>query len=164
MDSAPTTNVRAARRGDVPDLVELRVRYLGELANTDPRVRLSADARQRCEQALPVWLGQDERFILVAEGAGGGLVGYVIGLLTVWPPVLKHQHVGEIVECYVAPGERGRGQAKALVHKLAEILAGRDADVLRAAIPAANENALARLENEGFEPLQLVMKRSLDAL
>ncbi len=163
MDSG-AVGVRAARRGDVPELVEMRVRYLGELAKTDPRVRLSADARQRCEQALPVWLGQDDRIMLVTEGPDERLTGYVIGLLTVWPPVLKHQHLGEILECYVLPEARGTGQGKALVHKLSEILRGRDAEVLRAGVPAANEGARARLEKEGFEPLHLIMKRSLESL
>ena len=104
------TGIRAARRSDLQRLADLRMRFLGEAAHVESRLRLTADARQRTEQALPVWMGQDERVLLVAERSLGEveseesvtteLVGYAMGLLNTAPPVLENQHVGEILEIY----------------------------------------------------------------
>lgn len=65
--------MRAARRSDLQRLAELRMRYLGEAAHLEQRLRLLPDARARTEQALPVWMGQDERILIVAEAEPLGL-------------------------------------------------------------------------------------------
>jgi ribosomal protein S18 acetylase RimI-like enzyme len=168
--------IRAARRSDLHQIVDLRMRYLGEAAHLDARLRLLADARARTEQWLPVWMGQEERILLIAEdravrrpdGASEGEsdhappAGYAMGVLHTWPPLLQSQHVGEIAECYVVPEARGRGFGRALVQVLSEALRGRGAQVLRAALPVANQDALARLRAAGYVPLQRVMERRLD--
>ncbi len=163
--------VRAARRGDVPQLVDLRIQHLGAVARLEPPARLSPDARSRIEQILPVWLGQDDRVILVAEAektaadnGDGPLVGYAMGILNIWPPVLRSQHVGEILECYVVPPRRGKGVGHHLLKVLTDILCGRGAKVLRASVPIRNEAARERLGHEGYDPLYYVMTRSLDDL
>lgn len=166
--------IRAARRRDLHALTDLRLRFLGEAAHADPRLRLMPDARQRTEQALPVWMGQSDRVLLVAldptlaHGDGPGAddappVGYAMGLLGAVPPVLQHQHVGEILEVHVATTHRGRGLGDALVAVLGDALAGRGAQVLRAAVPVTSPEARARLERAGYAPLQLELERSLDA-
>ncbi len=163
-------SVRAARRGDLQQLVDLRMRFLGETAHEEPRLRLLPDARQRTEQALPVWMGQDDRVLLVAETPAEGdeehgeLVGYAMGFLNVWPPVFQSQHVGEIAECYIAESSRGKGLGGALVKLLTEVLLGRGATVLRAAVPVTNPGARAQLDAAGYAPLQFVMERRLNAL
>jgi ribosomal protein S18 acetylase RimI-like enzyme len=169
MSGGERARVRAARRQDIPRMVDLRVHYLGESAHLEPRLPMSADARQRTEQMLPVWMGQDERVILVAEGdAGEGaeapLVGYVMGRMDTLPPVLARQHVGEILECFVEPAWRGRGLGQALVAVVSEAFVGRGAEVLRADVPVANETARVRLEAQGYRPLQWILDRRLDAV
>lgn len=158
--------IRAARRGDVPTLVDLRIRHLGEVAKQAAGIRLLPDARQGTEQALPVWLGQDDRVLLVAARAGDDgvdeVVGFAMGLVSTWPPIFRNQHVGEVLECFVETGSRGQGIGNLLVAKLTEILVGRGVEVLRAVVPEGIEGAGARLEGAGYEPLFLVMRRNLD--
>lgn len=180
------TGIRAARRSDLPALADLRMRYLGEAAHEEPRLRLLAEARPRTEQALPVWMGQEDCILLVAlgprppvekEASGtteeievteedpeGVPVGYAMGVLHTWPPVLERQRGGEVVEIYVLPESRGRGLGRGLVQVLTQVLRGRGAQVLRAALPIVNEVARSRLRAAGYEPLQVVMERRLDAL
>lgn len=164
--------VRAARRGDLQQLVDLRMRFLGETAHDEPRLRLLPDARQRTEQALPVWMGQEDRILLVAEApsrspdgeAGPELIGYAMGLLNVWPPVFQSQHVGEIAECYVNESSRGKGVGGALIKLLTDVLCGRGATVLRGGVPVSNASVRAHLVSAGYAPLQFVMERRLNAL
>lgn len=157
-------SIRAARRQDLAGLVHLRVHYLGETAHLDPRLPIAADARTRTEQMLPVWMGQDERILLVAEGAAGAIVGYATGVVDLRPPLLLHQHVGEILECYVEPKWRGKGLGAALLDVLGEALRGRGAEVVRAAVSVRNEAAVKRFEQRGFTALQWIMDRRLDAV
>ncbi|MDJ0974605.1 MAG: GNAT family N-acetyltransferase [Planctomycetota bacterium] len=159
--------IRAARRGDVPALVDLRIQHLGEIAKQATHVRLLPDARQRTEQSLPVWLGQEGRIVLVAEapapeGEEGVLVGYAMGLVSTWPPVFKNQKVGEILECYVGVKYRAQGTGRGLVAKLTEILVGRGVEVLRSVVPEGLEGASGRMAAAGYQPLYLVMQRELD--
>jgi GNAT superfamily N-acetyltransferase len=166
MDEGARSGIRAARRGDLQTLTDLRMRYLGEAAHQDARLRLLPDARARTEQTLPVWMGQDDRILLVALSGpdeDDEPVGYAMGLLTMAPPLLQVQQVGEILEVYLAPDQRGRGLGAALVGTLTEVLVGRGARVLRAAIPVANARARAQLEAAGYVPLQLELERALDA-
>ena len=166
--------IRAARRSDLHALTDLRLQFLGEAAHADARMRLMPDARQRTEQALPVWMGQADRVVVVAldpvlaaEGGPGAEdappVGYAMGLLGNVPPVLLAQHVGEILEVHVDPAHRGKGLGDALVDVVSRALVGRGAQVLRAAVPAANVDARARLERAGYGALQFELERNLDA-
>lgn len=176
--------IRAARRSDLQRVADLRMRSLGEAAHAESRLRLQPDARARTEQALPVWMGQDERILIVAEGAepGGGqpqepaddgtpgqeaagsppLVGYAMGRMNIAPPVLQSQNVGEVLEVFLLPEARGAGLGQALVDVLTEALRGRGAQVLRAAVPVTNKIARAQLERAGYAPLQRILERNLD--
>jgi len=174
MPDGARSAIRAARRSDLHRVADLRMRYLGEAAHGEVRLRLQPDARARTEQALPVWMGHDDRVLIVAEGepppvAEGEeapvapIVGYAMGLLNIAPPVLESQHVGEILEVYLDREARGHGLGQALVDVLTDALRGRGAQVLRAAVPVANEAARAQLAHAGYQPLQRILERSLDA-
>lgn len=160
--------IRAARRGDIPALVDLRVQFLGEAVHDEPRLRLLPDVRERSQHALPVWLEQTGRLLLVAEGdaVDGGeppVVGYAMGTADVHPPVFEHQHVGTIAEIYVTPDARGRGLFGALVDLLGEMLGHRDAQVLRVEMPIGHTRMRDALRARGFEELQYTMARPLSA-
>lgn len=172
MASEARSAVRAARRSDLQTLADLRMRYLGEVAHLEPRLRLMSDARVRMEAALPVWMGQEGRILLVAEGevpegedADGSapLAGFANALFKTVPPLLAHQHVGEIIEVYVSPDARGRGLGKALVDVATEALIGRGAEVLRSTVPVTAEAGQAQLGAAGYQPLEYLLERRLDA-
>ena len=161
-------SVRGARRVDVQPLTDLRIAYLAELARLEPRLQLLPDVRERTLHALPVWIDQDDRVLLVSEVPGVGeeghpvLLGYATGVAKVWPPVLRNQHVGEVSELYVLPDSRGQGVGRALLKRLTAALRELGAEVLRAPVPTRNEDSLQRFEAIGYRPLQRVLQRSLE--
>jgi GNAT superfamily N-acetyltransferase len=158
------TGVRAAGRHDVPAVVDLRVRFLGERARLTRKPGIPADVRARSEALLPVWLGQEERVVLVAGGAGGGAAidGYAMGLVSTWPPLFRRTRVGEVLEVFVDPSARGRGHGRALLTVLTEVLRARGVEVLRAPVAVGDHASIARFEAAGYRPWQQVLERRQD--
>lgn len=163
MDAAPGgMHVRTARRADVPTIADLRVQALGERARLQDGARAGSDVRQRSEQMLPVWMGKDGQFLLVAtpsEDSEAPLLGYAMGRIRTDPPVLRQQRVGVIEECFVLPDHRGAGVGRELVATLSRLFEAREAHALRAALPPGNEHALGRLADLGYTPLLVSMRR-----
>ena len=162
MDAVP--HVRLARRTDVGHVAELRHWYLAETARLEPRLKLLPEARERIQPVVSAWLGQEDREVLVAEGAPRGpgespLVGYATGLSTVWPPIFRSQRVGEVSECFVVPAARGRGLGRALLEGVISALVRRGAQVLRAPVPSHNDGSIALFHALGFAPHLRVMER-----
>jgi ribosomal protein S18 acetylase RimI-like enzyme len=160
---------RPARRLDTHALTDLRVQYLAEMARLEPRLQLLPDVRERTEHAIPIWLEQEGRVLLVAEAPGADdahpdLVGYATGVATVWPPVFRHQHVGEVSEVFVLPAHRGKGYGRRLLAMLSESLLQAGAVVLRAPVAAQNEDSLERFRAQGYRTLQVVLQKSLEDL
>jgi GNAT superfamily N-acetyltransferase len=165
----PGVRIRTARRHDLGPLVDLRVKFLAETARMEPRFALVPDVREKTSHAMPVWLEQEDRIVLVAEearddGADGTLAGYATGVVSVWPPVFKHQQVGEVLEVFVDPTRRGRGVGRHLLALLTDALARRGARVLRAPAPMRNADLLRRFEALGYAPVQYVMERNLEEI
>lgn len=161
------TRVRAARRSDAAAFADLRVAYLAEMARLEPRLTLLADVRERTEHALPVWVDQDNRLLLVAEDpisepGSGPLLGYATGIAAIWPPVFREQHVGEVLELYVRPEARGRKIGRELLARLTKGLQELGATVLRAPVAASSQDNLARFHALGYRPLQYVLQRDLE--
>lgn len=162
LDPSARERVRPAGRHDLPAIVDLRVRFLGERARLEGKPGIAPDVRARTEATLPVWLGQDERLLLVAQGATG-IAGYALGLTSTWPPLFRKTRVGEVLELYVDPAARGLGLGKALLTVLTEGLRARGVEVLRAPVAAKDEVSLARFEAQGYRPWQHVLERRQDA-
>ena len=157
-------SVRPARRTDVARLAELRLWYLAETARLEPRLRLQPEARERIAPAVSAWVDHEHRVVLVAELAAGegaepGLVGYATGLFSIWPPIWRAQHVGEVAECFVVPTARGKGAGRALLEGLVAELSRRGADVLRAPVPVKNDGSVALFQAAGFAPHMRVLER-----
>ena len=158
-------NVRPARRSDVARLAELRHWYLAETARLEPRLKLLPEGRERILQAVSAWLGQEDREVLVAEGAAGegegepALVGYATGLYSIWPPIFRAQRVGEVSECFVVPAARKRGLGRALLDGVAASMLRRGADVLRAPVPSRNDGSIGLFHALGFRPHLVVVER-----
>ena len=157
-------HVRTARRSDVPAIADLRVQAMGERARLQDGVRMAPDVRQRSEQMLPVWMGKDGQFLLVAtasEEPEADLLGYAMGRIRTDPPVLRQQRVGVIEECFVLPTSRGSGLGRELVATLSRLFETREAHALRASLPPGNEQALERLAGLGYTPLLVSMRRAI---
>ena len=167
--------VRPAGRHDVPAIVDLRVRFLGERARLEGKPGLAPDVRARSEAQLPFWIGQDERVLLIALAgpteraaaeagqAGASVAGYAMGQVSAWPPLFRRTRVGEILEVFVDPAARGLGLGRALIAVLTETLAARGVEVLRAAVAARDATSLERFEALGYRPWQHVLVRRQDA-
>jgi len=165
--------VRPAGRHDVPAIVDLRVRFLGERARLEGKPCLAPGVRARSEAQLPFWIGQDERLVLIvpwlpgerAPGERGeqAVAGYAMGQVSTWPPLFRRTRVGEILEVFVDPAARGLGLGRALITVLTESLAARGVEVLRAAVAARDTTSLARFEALGYRPWQHVLLRRQDA-
>lgn len=159
--------IRVAKRHDVTALVELRVSYLAEMARLEPRLQLLPDVRERTLHALTIWIDQRDRVLLVADAlesreGPGSLAGYAMGVPTIWPPIFRNQHVGEIAEVYVEPQERGRSIGRRLVEALTSALRDLGVGVLRASVPEGNEVSLTRFHASGYHPLLYVLQRGLE--
>jgi len=168
MDQTSAAHVRPLRRGDLPRVGELRLWYLAETARLEPRLRLAEDARDRVGASVAAWWGQDDRVVLVMEdslalvpaGEEAPLLGYATGLISVWPPVFRVQHVGEISECFIVPTSRGKGHGRVLLAALVDALVRRGAAVLRAPVPARNDGSLGLFQALGFTPWMRVLERT----
>jgi len=160
--------MRPVRRGDLPRLGELRLWYLAETARLEPRLRLADDARDRVASTVVGWWGQDDRVVLLLEdphalvpsGEEPPLLGYATGLISVWPPVFRVQHVGEIAECFIVPSARGKGHGRLLLAGLVDALVRRGAAVLRAPVPAKNDGSLGLFQALGFTPWMRVLEKT----
>lgn len=159
---APAAHARPATRHDLPALVSLRVHFLGERARLEGLPGLAPDTRARCEALLPVWMEQEERTLQVVLGTDGRVQGYAAGRVASWPPLVQPTRVGELVELYVEAGARGQGLGRVLVDAMGTALRARGAEVLRAAVPARDAAAQARLEAAGYAPWQQVLRRRLE--
>jgi GNAT superfamily N-acetyltransferase len=165
--SSPHVRVRTAKRSDLARLAELRHWHLAETARLEPRLALTVEARERIGIAVAAWLEQEDRAVLVAEtpsSAGEPLVaGFATGLLSIWPPVLRSQRVGEVSEVFVVPTSRGKGIGRALLDAVVADLVSRGAEVLRAPVPTRNEWASGVFLGKGFAPHLRVMERPVGA-
>jgi ribosomal protein S18 acetylase RimI-like enzyme len=169
MASTELAHVRPLRRGDLARLADLRLWYLAETARLEPRLRLVPDARERLPHAVSVWLGQQERVVLVAEDASGAtpageeppIVGYGAGAVAVWPPIFRAQRVGELGEIFVVPDRRRHGVGRALLQGVLDALVARGVDVLRAPVPVRNDGTVALFRSLGFDPVLRIAERSL---
>ncbi len=176
MDPVSVSSVRPLRRGDLPRLAELRHWYLAETARLEPRLKLTAEARERIVQAANAWIAQEERVVLVVDDVPAGkdplpgldpaaapsIVGYATGVATVWPPVWKTQRVGEVSEVFVVPDHRGKGHGRALLDAVVHALVRLGAEVLRAPVPVKNDGSEALFHARGFEPMLRVYEKPGD--
>lgn len=169
MSTTELAHVRPLRRTDLPRLADLRLWYLAETARLEPRLKLSADVRERLPHEASVWLGQEDRVVLVAEDATGAspageeppLVGYATGIVSVWPPLWKTQRVGEVGDVFVVPDRRRHGVGRVLLQGVLDALSRRGVEVLRAPVPVRNDGTVALMKALGFEPVLRVAERPL---
>ena len=170
MSTTELAHVRPLRRADLARLADLRLWFLAETARLEPRLRLSPEIRERLPHEGSIWLGQEDRVVLVAEDATGAspagedppLVGYATGLVSVWPPLWKTQRVGEVGDVFVVPDRRRHGVGRALMQGVIEALSRRGVEVLRAPVPVRNDGTTALLRSLSFEPVLRIAERPLN--
>ncbi len=160
MEGSP---IRNARRGDIPSLVLLAGALLDETARDDRRLAPHPRARENLVSRFTSWIADPNHVVVVAEEDGRLLVGFAAGYLEnglVWQGARR---VGRITECYVVPPRRRGGLGRRLAMRVADGLELIGADALRMCAATSSPSAIAFWRAVGFEPLDVVMERELDA-
>ncbi|MYA19084.1 MAG: GNAT family N-acetyltransferase [Chloroflexi bacterium] len=82
--------------------------------------------------------------------AGGERAGFLITrTVPDWPE--EEREIGEVIECYVVPGRRGRGVGRSAVERWLGLMRGRGVSAVEASVLWANTPARAFWERLGFE-------------
>jgi ribosomal protein S18 acetylase RimI-like enzyme len=151
--------MRAARRGDVPSLLELWAAMMEESAALDPRLAPHSRARAHMAEQFAAWLQDPSRAVLVAEEGGRLVVGYAAGCVGAGSGFQAPAEVGQITDCFVVPPRRRRGVARRLVSRLCDVLYERGAGTVRLQVACRNPEALAFWGSLGFEALEHILER-----
>ena len=111
---------------------------------------------QLSAERFAAYLKAEDRIILVDEGGGARLVGYTMVVLgepyaADIAQTIRIRPTAELSKCYVAPGEQGRGTARALLDRTIGAAAARGAAGMWLGTNAANGRAQRFYEKAGFE-------------
>ncbi|MFC4337866.1 GNAT family N-acetyltransferase [Salininema proteolyticum] len=150
--------VRRAAADDVGRVAELVRRLFRE----DSGVRDGTVDQSWPERFGRRWvrglIGDDEAFLGVVEGPGGGASGYLAGEVG-GPTSMRTVRVATLVSLYVDETLRRRGAARELVRVFGAWAEEKGADRIAVTAFASNEAALAFYRSEGFEPRETSMER-----
>ena len=151
--------IRVARRGDIPSLVLLWNAQMEETAKLDPRLGLHTRAREHAMQRFADWLGDERRFVVVAEEDRRLVVGFAAAVLEDGSGWQMPRMLGRITDCYVAPPRRRAGLGRRLVGRLTDLLYEGGAESARVAVAAQSEGALSFWRSVGWADLETVVQR-----
>jgi phosphinothricin acetyltransferase len=137
-------SIRAAHEGDLAALTALYNHYIENTAITFDTEPWTIEQRRE-------WLSHyhptGRHRLLVAEGAGGNLVGYASS--SKFRPKAAYDTSVE-TSVYVAPDTHGQGIGTALYSALFEILATEDVHRAIAGVTLPNEKSIALHQKFGF--------------
>ncbi len=133
--------IRRATLGDSKELAELWTRFIEEQAEIDSRLSPSADAVQRLEADLPIWLADSAYLVALAE-VQGELVGFITGYLWSMPPVFEEVPEVFVEYLFVDRARRRQGIGRALVDHARTWGQKHHARRLRAGVLSANKEAI----------------------
>jgi GNAT superfamily N-acetyltransferase len=126
--------IRAASAADLPTLVELWLEKSMLVAQTDSRLKLSADVRSRWLSQAQTWLTNDQCGFFIAE-RDGRAIGYIIGWQQPAPLTIDAAYIGAITDIAIdAHGYRG-GVGRALLDAVRNWFEDRGIHQLAAYVP-----------------------------
>ena len=89
---------------------------------------------------------------LVAQGADGAVVGYVVSDV-----IPNHGgSIGHVKDLAVHPKRRGRGIGRALLDRSIRTLAAQGAPTVKLEVRESNDTAISLYEDFGFQPLRRI--------
>jgi len=112
--------IRAATDDDLPALVLLWKEFMDFHAERNSFFRRKPGGEEKWIEFVREHLAKDEQIVFVAEdgssGEGdGNVIGYLMGGITPYPPVLLLERCGYIQDAVVSAANRRRGVGEALL-------------------------------------------------
>jgi len=144
--------IRRAHRGDLRDLVALRLALQAHLERGNPSLwRLSPKGRVEAQAKFVDLMGNEDAMVLVATDADGHVAGMATG------QILRQEEripgiAASINTLFVVEAWRRQGIGKALVAKLCDFFAAKDAEEITLRYVIGNSEAERFWSRLGLEP------------
>lgn len=127
--------IRLATMSDVPAAAQLWLDRIALLQQTDPRIRLSPDAREHWTAAAAGWISDERTRFWVAEDRGR-LIGFAVVRIAPGTPGLQPQRRGVLLEMVVDLHETHHGLVEQLLDRARRWLAAKGAGEIEVDVPA----------------------------
>lgn len=151
--AAPAFTVRPATPADVaPTLPLVKLICDQHEAMDSERFTFRPDLMSLYERWLPERITDPRSVYLVAEAAGGEIVGHIVGTIEPEVPIYWTPESAWIHDLVVTPRWRGRGVGKALTTEAARRFGAMGAARIRLETAAVNDAARAMFAACGFRP------------
>ena len=158
----PPVTIRPATPADLGDVVELRLALLREYRVNRIYGRLRLDAHERAERLFAKQLASPHEVIFLAH-QDGQAVGILRCLRSTGSPLLHPAEYGYISSVYVAPELRRAGVLRRLFDEATRWCRERGITEVRLHNAANNATANAAWEALGFEVVEVLRVKALDA-
>jgi GNAT superfamily N-acetyltransferase len=152
--------VRAARLGDLDEIVDLRLALLREYGDAPLYSSLRADAADRARDLYFSQIMSPDETMLLAE-RGGHVVGMLRCVETIGSPLLLPERYCYVSSVYVRPAERRRGVLRALLAAAERWCAERGLGEMRLHNSTSAPTAATVWSAFGFEVVEQVRRRVL---
>ena len=156
--------IRAARQGDAAVLTRLFLKLHLFNASLDPRFALAEDWERHFAAVLDRALAGGERLALLArDRANAQPIGLALAALHRDAPLWQHRTWVEVEALYVELDWRGTGLAEALLAPVSDWARRLGEPVLQLYVTSTNVRAVRFYEDQGFRPVQSIMRKVLAA-
>lgn len=152
--------VRAARLGDLDEVVELRLALLREYGNDPLYASLRPDAADRARDLYFSQLLSPDETMLLAE-RDGVIAGMLRCVDMLGSPLLRPERYCYVSSVYVRPNERRRGVLRALLGAAERWCVERGLDEMRLHNAATAATAATVWSAFGFDVVEQVRRRVL---
>jgi len=154
-DSIKQLEIRKARKGDVPVLLDFLAKLALHVAGSAPQT-LKKKERKRLQEVLTAALLDDDKLLVVADLPGSGVVGmgyiYIWRSQGIWEQAGDHEFKSGIIDdIWVEPEYRQMGIFNALFSELIAFAEQREVQELILEYAISNKEAEATWTRLGFK-------------
>ena len=150
--------IRKAKWGDLPALVELWVEFMQFHAEIDPGYDLLDDAPERWVDYIRPKFEDKDWCVLVAD-CSGDVIGYTVATIQDYPPVFQRTTHGFVQEIAVQAAHRHSGVGSRLVEAAETWLRSKGVPEITVRIDERNPASKALFSSRGFEPWVVVRRK-----
>lgn len=151
--------IREATSRDIDRLVDLWAEHVDFHARLDPRFERGRGSEAGFAEYLREGIERDDFLLLVAE-LGGGVVGFLNGELSSFPPCFVQRAHGLINDMAVSPRWQRRGIGTDLLQRAMAWFGEKGAPTVEGRVLMANPLAMGFWAKAGFEPyMQIIRSR-----